>query len=167
MPDPILTKHAPLLGADAALTGGRDLYESQQAALAEAQRVPGAGSAGDVRQAVDVYLHRMAADELAAIPGFLSDLLALLDDAAAIAYERSAATTDGEAHDWRTIARAIEGIRSGAEQVQKGDDPIERDREQLIVNDMTAEQVEDAVEQQMNDWIARNPAPADDERDPQ
>ena len=47
------------------------------------------------------------------------DLLALLDDAAAIAYERSAAATDGEAHGWCTIARAIEGVRSGAEQVHE------------------------------------------------
>ena len=116
----ILTKHAPLLGAGAALTGGRDLHDRQRVALAEAQRVPGVGSADDVRQVVGAYLQQMVADETAAIPGPMSDLLALLDDAQAVAFERAAAAGTGAAgSDWATIAHAIGGVRTAAETAER------------------------------------------------
>jgi hypothetical protein len=116
-----LTKHAPLLGAGATIAGGRDLYKRQQAALAAAQRVPGVGSADDVRQAVSAYLHHIARDELADVTSTLNDVLTLLDDAAATAHHRS--TETDTAAGWRAIARAIEDVRRQAEQLEaQGDD---------------------------------------------
>lgn len=113
----ILTKHAPLIGPGR----GRDLRLRQTAALAAAQRVPGAGSADDVRLAVGAYLQAMAEDELADVPGALADLLALLDDATSVAYERSVASTGAGAGEWQTIAEAIERIRGRAERVEISD----------------------------------------------
>lgn len=123
MPERILTKHAPLVGAG---NGGADLRARQQAALEQAQRVPGAGSADDVRLAVGTYLQVMATGELDATPGALGDLLGLLDDATAIAHERSAAAIAGSARDWQTVALALEALRSTAQQIEtidEEDDP--------------------------------------------
>jgi len=113
----ILTKHAPLIGPGR----GHDLRLRQTAALAAAQRVPGAGSADDVRLTVGAYLQAMAEDELAAVPSALADLLALLDDATSVAYVRSAASAGAGAGEWQAIAEAIERIRGRAERVEISD----------------------------------------------
>lgn len=117
MSERILTKHAPLIGPGR----GRDLQRRQSAALEVARRASGAGSPEAVRLIVDAYLHAMATDELDAVPGALSDLLGLLDDATSVAYERSAAATGGGAREWHAIAEALERIRGRAERAETND----------------------------------------------
>lgn len=108
----VLTKHAPLVGPG---QGGRDLYDRQQAAL---ERAAAAGGADLVaaRRIVAAYLQRMVQDELDAVPGPMSDLLALLDDAGAVAMERAAAAVGGAVlRDWDGIGHALLGLRRQAE----------------------------------------------------
>lgn len=110
---PILTKHAPLIGPD---DGGRDLYDRQEVALDRAVATSEGTDRDVVRRIVAAYLQQMGRDELDAVPGAMSDLLALLDDAAAVAMERAAAAAGGAAtRDWDGIGRALLGLRTQAE----------------------------------------------------
>lgn len=110
---PVLTKHAPLVGPD---DGGRDLYDRQQVALDDAVAASGAADRDAVRRIVAAYLQQMVREELDAVPGAMSDLLAMLDDAAAVAMERAAAAVGGAAtRDWDGIGHALLGLREQAE----------------------------------------------------
>lgn len=110
---PILTKHAPLIDRD---EGGRDLHDRQQVALDRAGATSESTDRDAVRRIVAAYLQQMARDELDAVPGAMSDLLALLGDAAAVAMERAAAAAVGAAtRDWDGIGHALLGLRRQAE----------------------------------------------------